>query len=133
MSEIADAFLTKARESLAGAASEFADGRYNNCANRCYCACFHAGIAALDLAGIRPTEGRAEWGHAFVQSQFVGQLVHRRKLYSSDLRDTIALTLSVREQADYRLASVSQTQASRTLSRARTFVSAVAAQGESSS
>jgi hypothetical protein len=31
-----DVFLAKAEESLAGADSEFANGRYNNCANRCY-------------------------------------------------------------------------------------------------
>ena len=38
--EIAAIFLAKAEESLAGAESEYANGRYNNCANRCYYACF---------------------------------------------------------------------------------------------
>jgi hypothetical protein len=33
-------FLLKAEESLAAAASELANGRYNSCANRCYYACF---------------------------------------------------------------------------------------------
>jgi hypothetical protein len=32
--------LLKAEESLAAAASELANGRYNSCANRCYYACF---------------------------------------------------------------------------------------------
>ncbi len=36
----AQLFLVKAEESLAGAESEYTSGRYNNCANRCYYACF---------------------------------------------------------------------------------------------
>jgi uncharacterized protein (UPF0332 family) len=47
-------FLAKAKESLVGAESEFANGHYNNCANCCYYACFQASIAALIRAGIRP-------------------------------------------------------------------------------
>src|SRR5205823_6359850 len=41
----------KALESLAGAESELANGRYNNAANRAYYACFQAAIAALQRAG----------------------------------------------------------------------------------
>ena len=40
-------YLAKAEESLRTAESEFANGRYNSCANRCYYACFQAAIAAL--------------------------------------------------------------------------------------
>jgi uncharacterized protein (UPF0332 family) len=36
MVDIEDVFAAKARESLSGAESEFVNGRYNNCANRCY-------------------------------------------------------------------------------------------------
>jgi uncharacterized protein (UPF0332 family) len=68
MSDLSEAFLSKAQESLDGAASEFSNGRYNNCANRCYYACFQAAVAALDMAGIHPTEGRAQWSYEFVQS-----------------------------------------------------------------
>lgn len=39
--------LEKARESLAGAESEFSNERYNNCANRAYYAVFQAAIVAL--------------------------------------------------------------------------------------
>ena len=70
--ERAGLFLAKAEEALAGAESEFANSRYNNCANRSYYACFLAAIAALVREGIEP---RAQWGHEFVQSQFVGQLL----------------------------------------------------------
>jgi len=70
-------YLTKAEESLRGAASEFTQGRYNNAANRCDYACFQAAVAALHHAGLAPRGDRTEWGHAFVQAEFVGRLIHR--------------------------------------------------------
>jgi uncharacterized protein (UPF0332 family) len=45
-------YLIKAEETLRGAESEFAQGRYNNAANRCYYACFQAAVAALHHANI---------------------------------------------------------------------------------
>jgi uncharacterized protein (UPF0332 family) len=36
MNELSEIYFAKATESLAGAESEFINGRYNNCANRCY-------------------------------------------------------------------------------------------------
>jgi HEPN domain len=51
-------YLTKAEESLRGAESEFAQGRYNNAANRCYYACFQAAVAALHHASVAPRGGR---------------------------------------------------------------------------
>jgi uncharacterized protein (UPF0332 family) len=65
-------YVAKAEESLRTAESEFANGRYNSCANRCYYACFQAAIAALLAEGIR---ARGQWSHAFVQGQFVGVLI----------------------------------------------------------
>ena len=65
-------YLVKATESLQTAESEFVNGRYNSCANRCYYACFQAGIAAILREGIR---ARGQWNHEFVQGQFVGVLI----------------------------------------------------------
>jgi uncharacterized protein (UPF0332 family) len=116
-------YLAKATESLLTAESEFVNGRYNSCANRCYYACFQAAIAALLREGIRATGG--QWGHEFVQAQFVGQLINRRKRYDPALRRTLADNQSLRDKADYRPDVVTQTQAGRALSRSRTFVHAV--------
>lgn len=74
-----EAWATKAGLSFMGAASEFTNGRYDNAVNRCYYASFQAAIAALLRANIRPS-GR-DWGHDFVQAQFAGQLITRRKRY----------------------------------------------------
>ena len=57
MSDLSDAFLSKARESLEGATSELVNGRYNNAANRAYYACFQAAIAA-GARSIRPNCAR---------------------------------------------------------------------------
>lgn len=125
MSDLSDALLAKAQESLAGATSELVNNRYNNAANRAYYACFQAAVAALDLAGIHPPGGKNEWGHGFVQAQFVGLLINRRKLYPADLRDALSQTLRMRERADYQRASVNQPQAVRAVARARVVVTAV--------
>lgn len=129
--DIGSVFLDKAQESLAGAESELANHRYNNAANRCYYACFQAAIAALLQAGIRPPGGSAEWGHAFVQARFVGELISRRKRYSGSLRDVLSRTLLLRQLADYKPEQASQTQVTRALRSARQFVESVrTARGE---
>jgi uncharacterized protein len=123
MFEPATIFLSKAQECLAGADSEYASERYNNCANRCYYACFHAAVCALLKAGVVARDG--QWGHAFVHQAFVGQLVNRRKLYPPELRDVLLRTLELRHVADYRHEQVSGTQAGRALRRSRALLEAV--------
>lgn len=107
-----------------GAESEFSGGRFNNCANRAYYACFQGAIAALQRAGIRP-QG-AQWSHAYVPAQFEGVLINTRKLYSAELRGVLALTHGLRQKADYNEQPVSQAEANRVLRRARTFVQTIA-------
>ena len=119
-------YLTKAEESLRTAESEFANGRYNSCANRCYYACFQAAIAALLDEGIR---ARGQWSHEFVQGQFVGVLLNQRHLYDTQLRRVLSDNQNLREKADYRPEVVNATQASRALRRTRTFVAAVQQRG----
>jgi uncharacterized protein (UPF0332 family) len=80
-------YLTKAIESLLTAESEFVNGRYNSCANRCYYACFQGAIAALLSQGIRPS---GQWNHQFVQAQFVGVLINQRKRYDAQLRRVLS-------------------------------------------
>src|ERR1044071_9783154 len=115
-------YLAKATESLQTAESEFANGRYNSCANRCYYACFQAAIAALLREGIRP---RGQWNHQFVQAQLVGVLINQRHHYDPELRRVLSDNQSLRDKADYRAELVTATQARRALSRSRTFVAAI--------
>lgn len=125
MSEPLTIYLAKADESLLGAQSEVDQGRYNNAANRCYYACFQAAIAALQQANISPPGGREEWGHAFVQAAFVGQLINRRKFYSPGLRQVLARNLTLRHKADYTGDLVTQRQAERAVQRTRELLAAI--------
>ena len=119
-------YLAKAEESIRTAESEFANGRYNRCANRCYYACFPAAVAALLAEGIR---ARGQWSHAFVQGQFVAVFINQRHLYDTELRRVLSDNQNLREKADYRPELVNATQASRALRRTRTFVAAVRQRG----
>jgi uncharacterized protein (UPF0332 family) len=127
MIDTSSLFLEKALESLAGAEREFADGRYNNAANRCYYACFQAAVVALTSVGIHPRGG--EWSHAFVPAAFDGELINRRKLYPTDLRGVLGKNQILRLKADYRESTTSQAEANRALRRARAFVQAIQASG----
>jgi uncharacterized protein (UPF0332 family) len=128
MDEVA-VYLAKAEESPTGAEAEYASGRYNNCANRAYYACFQAAVSALIQAGVRPGGDPGTWDHAFVRGRFAGQLVNRRKLYPGPLRDALVDAFAVRRQGDYGAEHVSERRAARSLGQARAVVSAVAARG----
>jgi uncharacterized protein (UPF0332 family) len=121
-----EVYLRKAEDSVAGAASEYANGRFDNCANH---AGFQAAVAALLREGIRPSGQTARWGHDFVQARFVGDLINRRKLYPATIRDVLFRGMELRQTADYRAERVSAIQAFRQVARARAFVDAVTAKG----
>jgi uncharacterized protein (UPF0332 family) len=122
-SDCVTVYLGKASESLAGAESELANGRYNNCANRCYYACFQAAIAALLRAGVEPTG--SQWSHEFVQARFSGDLINRRKLFPPTLRRILRDTLVIRHAADYGEGKVGEREAERALRWSRELVQTV--------
>lgn len=129
MTEEESIYLVKAVESLQGAESEYSNGRYNNCANRCYYACFQAAVHALAEAGITPAGARATWSHEGLQATFVRELINRRKRYPGDLRDVLPRTYTLRQTADYTEQWVTDTQASRALRRTRSFLLALQPEG----
>lgn len=120
-------FLTKAKQSLIGAQSEIANGRYDNGANRAYYACFQAAIVALEQANIRPAGKSNTWSHAYVQSVFIGILINRRKMYPAHLPGVLAKNQATRDAADYLPEPVNPVQAIRAAERAEQFVSAISA------
>jgi uncharacterized protein (UPF0332 family) len=121
-------YLAKATESLLTAESEYVNGRYNSCANRCYYAAFQAAIAALLEAGIRATGG--QWAHTFVQSQFVGQLVNRRHRYPPAFRTVLTDLQLLRHRADYSADLITPTEAGRGPRRSRAVVDAIQPAGD---
>lgn len=130
MIKLDQVWLEKAEENIEAAQSEYVNRRYNSCANRSYYACFQAAIYALIQAGIQPRGAREEWGHDFVQAQFNGQLIYRRKLYPAGLRSTLNQTYTLRERADYTTDRVSEGRAARAVGRSEEFVVAIKTGGE---
>jgi uncharacterized protein (UPF0332 family) len=126
-SQRADLYLEIAIESLAGAQSEYANRRYNNCANRAYYAAFQAATSALLRESIRAHDN--QWAHTFVQSEFVGRLINRRHRYNSSLRGTLSRLESLRLRADYYGETISQPEASRGLRRSQELVDAIQSRG----
>ena len=84
---------------------------------------------ALLRAGVRPAGMGISWGHEFVQAQFAGELVRRRKQYPPELRTVLPQLIDLRHVADYERDLVSRTQADRAVRRARGFVTTVLARG----
>ena len=114
-------FEAKAIESIAGARSELANGRYNNVANRAYFAAYQAAIVALIRAGF----SRTIWGHDEVQALFSGQLINRRKTMPAELRAVLNGLSSLRVLADYEARPVSRSAATRALRDAGRFLELV--------
>jgi uncharacterized protein (UPF0332 family) len=125
MFEDADRFLEKARENLDAATNDIASGRFKSSASRSYYAAFQSAISALARVGIRPPGRAGYWGHDFVQSQFAGQLVNRRKLYPASLRSVLTDTYLLRESADYDPEPIDEVRARRALRKAQELVRAV--------
>jgi uncharacterized protein (UPF0332 family) len=129
MIELDRVYLEKAEENLACAQSELINGRYNSSASRAYYCCFQAAIFALARAGIRSTGAQRAWSHEFVQAQFNGVLVNRRRLYSADLRGTLNQNYILRLLADYSTDHVTEVRADRAVGRAERFLEAIRPQG----
>lgn len=126
--QLAELYLQKAFRSLAGAESECASRRFSNCANRAYYAAFQAAIAALLREGIR-SRSDTLWAHSFVQAEFAGRLVNRRRLYAASLRSTLPKLQALRNRADYESSEIPENEATRALRRSREFVSSIGAEG----
>jgi hypothetical protein len=82
-------------------------------------------VVALHHAGLTPRGGRTEWGHALVQAECVGRLIHRRRLHPTSLRQVLARNVTLRHTADYAPDLVTPTQVARALQRTQDFLTAI--------
>jgi uncharacterized protein (UPF0332 family) len=113
----------KAIESVSGAESELSYGRFNNATNRAYYAAFQAAVSALLDEGVRSRDGR--WAHTFVQAEFVGKLINRRRRYPPELRATLSELLRLRHRADYSGTTRKRADATKAVRLSREFVDAI--------
>ncbi len=110
-------FLGKAEQNLRAAELLFENGLYDASANRSYYAALHAAVVALSNAGIK-TE---RISHETTQSNFSAELIRKRKIYPGHLRSYLSDLQLVRNNADYRMKSVSKKIALRQLRKAEEF------------
>ena len=115
-------FLEKARESLASAEDDLAKGRFNACARNGYYAAFQAAISALITEGIRPAR---RWEHSFVQAEFQGRLIYRRRVYPAGFRRMLTDGFETRSRADYSPMAIPGREAAKGLQNARDIVELV--------
>ena len=73
-------------------------------------------------AGKAPTGRR---GHATIQANFATELIQRRKRYPGHFHAYLMDLQSVRDDADYKVQSVSSRMARRQLTKAKEFVEAI--------
>jgi len=111
-------FLHKAQENLKAAHLCFENELYNACANRIYYAALHAAVAAIAAQGIE----QAKIDHKQVQSDFNGRLIYRQKRYPAKFKSYLPDMQVIRNQADYKMESISSKVAERWLSRANEMV-----------
>jgi uncharacterized protein (UPF0332 family) len=109
--------------SLAGAESEYANGRYDNCANRAYYACYQALMGEFERTGIAPPGKR--WSHELADRIFLSELVQRQVRYPRSLVESLRWLRRKRIQADYETTGVTQFEMAQALNRARAFVNAL--------
>lgn len=116
-------WMDKASENLAAAQLCFDHGYFNACANRLYYAMFQAGAAVLLKHGLLPS--KEQIGHDWLQSNFAGQLIHRRKIVPAKFRSYLSEAYLLRVRADYRVFPVSKKIVSQELRKANDFVSSI--------
>jgi uncharacterized protein (UPF0332 family) len=120
-----EAYLRKARESLASAEAELSGARFNSAASRAYYSAFQASVAMLIENGIKPRGD--SWEHRFVMSEFSGKLVRRKKLIAPRFRGVLDSLFEARLFADYQAPSVPRRTARRSVREGRKLVGEIAA------
>jgi hypothetical protein len=74
--------------------------------------------------GIQPRR-QGQWPHEFVQAEFAGKLINRRRRYPPELRSTLPSLQALRNRADYELEEIKPSDAARALRQGREFVDSV--------
>lgn len=112
-------FIAKAANNLQAAHLLLENGLFEAAVNRGYYSVFHAAIAALAHAGI--TNPKSRNNHKWVASEFVTQLIYRRKVYPSVYKNYIDSMRDLREIADYEVSTITELQARRHVKKTEEF------------
>lgn len=114
-------FMDKARENLAAAEICLENNLFNASANRAYYAGFHAAVCALMARGIK----KDKLDHKWVQAEFCGRLIKRRKVYPAKVKAHLMDMQNIRNLADYKMQKIGRNTARKQLLMARELISLV--------
>ena len=115
-------YFIKSKENFQAAQICFDNGLYNASVNRSYYAAYQAAIMALYMAGCKDKDEKYDNKHKWVQATFNGELIHRRKIYPSHLKDYLVDMHYERINSDYKTILVSKKTALRQLKYAKEFI-----------
>jgi len=115
------AFIEKAQQNLIAAQVLIDQDLYDAAVNRAYYASFQAAVAALAKAGIVSQKNEHRW----VQSNFNGELIKKRKVYPGRIKAYLTDLQKIRNIADYSDICVSQKVTIRQVMKAKKFVDTI--------
>jgi uncharacterized protein (UPF0332 family) len=117
MKNESEVFMDKSKENLEIAIMAYDLCKYNASANRAYYAAFQASIALLAENGYRIEKPE----HRNIQSEFVREFIHRRKLFPAKFKSYLLELQDIRNRADYSVVDVSRKYATIQLQKTREF------------
>lgn len=119
-----ECYLAKSKECLRSAQSACGRGLNNCAANRAYYAAYLAELAALQkLSSISLPE--AGWQHPMVVKAFNHRLVRVKKVFDAKIVQQVTYLESLRIKADYKIETVSGTEATECYTIAREIVNQI--------
>lgn len=110
--------MAKAEQFLKSAKVTLAAEVLDACASLCYHAIFWAAIAMLHYVGVR----RERWRHDELRQMFGLECVKKRELFPPEYGEWIGELYDLRNDAVYKLVSVTTKKAEHTLRKADEFV-----------
>jgi len=118
-------YFIKSKENFQAAQICFDNGLYNASVNRSYYAAYQAAIMALYMAGCKDKDEKYDNKHKWVQATFNGELIHRRKIYPSHLKDFLQNLQTERINSDYKRILISKTIALRQLKKSKELIETI--------
>lgn len=114
-----ESFKLRAIENFHSAEALFDLGYYNASANRAYYAIFHCALVELLKRGYKPPVD-----HRNVQSLFIKELINRKKVLSSQMKNIFVDAMELRNDADYKN-GVTKTDAKKQVAKTGIFLKTI--------
>ena len=119
----ANLFLAKADENFLVAQYSSENNFLNASTSRAYYAMFQAAVAILIKKGFPPRQKYID--HGWVQSNFVNELIRRRKIFPGKFKSYLPDAQILRNMADYESKLISKKTAKQQLKKSEEFINRI--------